>query len=51
MINAQDNKGNTPLALAAVQKQDVLVRLLLDNGADPEMADEDEELETRSWSM
>ena len=48
IINVQNKKGNTALALAAVEgnsdRNEAVVRLLLENGADP--AVEDEDLET-----
>lgn len=45
-INMQNKQANTPLALAAVggsERHEAVVRLLLENGADAELQDEDEE--------
>lgn len=45
-INMQNKQGNTPLALASVggsERHEAVVRLLLENGADAELSDEDQE--------
>ena len=45
-INMQNQLGNTPLALAAVgggDRNEAVVRLLLESGADAELSDEDQE--------
>ena len=38
-LNARDDAGNTPLMIAARKKQTNACKLLLENGADPQLLD------------